>query len=222
MSIQHHIDPATVMRYASGNVDEAFSIIIACHLAMCPICRAKVYGAEEIGGELLASLDQAELPKNAFDVVMQCIDAEDQKASENHIAHDEQATENSDVPKPLQRFVGNSLDNISWRTLAPGLRRHSIDLGTDSKSSLYLLQIGAGMKVPEHGHGGTEMTLVLSGAFRDSMGLFKRGDIEDLDENIEHQPHVEPGAPCICLVATEAPTRFKGFFSRLLQPLFGI
>ncbi len=66
------------------------------------------------------------------------------------------------------------------------------------------------------------MTLVLSGAYRDAMGRFGCGDIADLDEHIEHQPRVEPGEPCICIVATEAPTRFKGFFSRLLQPLVRI
>lgn len=65
------------------------------------------------------------------------------------------------------------------------------------------------------------MTLVLSGAYRDAMGRFGCGDIADLDEHIEHQPRVEPGEPCICIVATEAPTRFKGFFSRLLQPWCG-
>ncbi|MBO6932531.1 MAG: cupin domain-containing protein, partial [Roseibium sp.] len=65
-------------------------------------------------------------------------------------------------------------------------------------------------------------TLVLSGAYRDELGRFGPGDIADLDEHVEHQPRVEAGAPCICIVATEAPTRFKNLISRLLQPLVGI
>jgi len=64
--------------------------------------------------------------------------------------------------------------------------------------------------------------LILSGSYTDVFGTFRRGDIADLDEHVEHQPIVDGDLPCICLVATEAPTRFKGFFSRLLQPLTGI
>ncbi len=85
-----------------------------------------------------------------------------------------------------------------------------------------MLHIAPGKALPEHGHGGTEMTLVLSGAYRDELGRFGPGDVADLDEHVEHQPKVEQDAPCICLVATETPTRFKGIFSRILQPLVGI
>jgi putative transcriptional regulator len=128
----------------------------------------------------------------------------------------------SDVPLPLQRFLGTSLDAVKWRTVAPGVRKHAITPTTRTSSSLYMLQIGSGKAMPEHGHGGAEITLILKGAYRDSMGLFGRGDVADLDEHVEHQPIVEPGEPCICLVATERPTKFKGLISRLLQPLVGI
>ena len=37
-----------------------------------------------------------------------------------------------------------------------------------------LLRIPAGKPVPEHGHGGQEMTLVLRGAFEDHLGLSAR------------------------------------------------
>ena len=92
----------------------------------------------------------------------------------------------------------------------------------DTNASLFLLKIGPGRKIPEHGHGGTEMTLILSGSYSDAMGRFAKGDIADLDEHVEHQPVVDSEEPCICLVATEEPTRFKGIVSRLMQPLVGI
>ncbi|MFZ1816031.1 MAG: ChrR family anti-sigma-E factor [Rhizobiaceae bacterium] len=226
MTVHHHLDHATVVRYASGDLDEAFSVIVASHLAMCPTCREATRHAEMLGGDLLEQIDGATVGDDVFEGLMTQIEA---AGPAEPMARQTPAIEatghagKSDVPKPLQRFIGQSLDAIAWRTVAPGLRRHIIDLpSSGNSSSLYLLWIAAGKAVPEHGHGGTEMTLVLSGKFRDSMGVFGPGDIEDLDENIEHQPRVEPGAPCICLVATQAPTRFKGFFSRLLQPLVGI
>ena len=47
-------------------------------------------------------------------------------------------------------------------------------------------------------------------------------DVADLDEDIEHRPVVEQDGDCICLVATERPTRFKSFAARLMQPFVGI
>ena len=46
--------------------------------------------------------------------------------------------------------------------------------------------------------------------------------VADLDAEVEHQPVVDSEQACICLVATEHPARFKGWISRLLQPLVGM
>ncbi|HQX84390.1 MAG TPA: cupin domain-containing protein, partial [Aestuariivirga sp.] len=91
-----------------------------------------------------------------------------------------------------------------------------------TSGKLFLMRIAPGTAMPEHGHGGEEITLILSGAYNDRFGRYARGDVADLDESIEHQPIVEKDSACICLVATEAPTRFKSWPARLLQPLIGI
>ncbi len=222
MKVHHHLDDATLLRYASGDLDEAFSVIVAAHLAMCDECRRAVRTAEEIGGRFLEAGDTANLSVGAFDRLMRKLDEGGDTISVAVPERTRKADQRSDVPAPLQRFIGPSLDAVSWKTIAPGVRKHNLNLSSSTTTSLYMLHIAPGKAVPEHGHGGSEMTLVLSGAYRDQLGLFGRGDIADLDEHIEHQPKVEPGEPCICLVATEAPTRFKGFFSRLLQPLVRI
>ena len=76
--------------------------------------------------------------------------------------------------------------------------------------------------MPEHGHGGSELTLVLSGSYHDKYGHFGRGDVADLDDDAEHQPIVDDGEDCICLVAVERPTRFKGLLPKVFQPFVGI
>lgn len=218
---KHHLDDSTLLRYASGDLDEAFSVVVASHLAMCAECRRSVRAAEAIGGELLEMAGEAEMSVGSFDRLMrQLDDSGDTISIEKPVAEFKDAI--GDVPAPLQKFIGPRLDRVSWRTIAPGVRKHGIDLSSATSSKLYMLHIAPGMAVPEHGHGGSEMTLILSGAYRDELGLFRPGDIADLDENVEHQPQVEPGAACICLVATESPTRFKDLLSRILQPLFGI
>ena len=85
-----------------------------------------------------------------------------------------------------------------------------------------LLRVGGGRRVPEHSHGGQELTLILQGAYRDRFGVFAAGDIADHDEDVEHQPIAEPGEDCICLVAVDAPLSFRSRLIRTLQPFFGL
>ncbi|TAG14974.1 MAG: transcriptional regulator, partial [Rhodobacterales bacterium] len=79
-----------------------------------------------------------------------------------------------------------------------------------------------GTAVPDHGHRGVELTLVLQGAFADDNARFDRGDIEIADEELEHTPVALSGQDCICLAATDAPLRFRSMLPRLAQPLFRI
>lgn len=219
MTIFHHLDEATVLRYASGDLDEAFAVVVATHLAMCETCRKAVRLAEEIGGHLLEEGDVVPVSDTEIDRVMKAVDASGEPVTPAPAAANSAP---GDVPLPLRRYIGADLSSVRWKTVAPGVRRHRIALETKCQSALYMLHIAPGKAVPEHGHGGAEITLILSGAYRDDLGRFGPGDVADLDEHVEHQPVVEGDQPCICLVTTEAPTRFKGIVSRLLQPLIGI
>lgn len=93
---------------------------------------------------------------------------------------------------------------------------------SDPSTIVRLLKIPAGKPVPEHGHRGRELTLVLAGSFGDSVSVFKRGDVELADDELTHQPIAAPGEDCICLAITEAPLRFTSRMMRFIQPLIGI
>jgi putative transcriptional regulator len=95
-------------------------------------------------------------------------------------------------------------------------------LRSEDGTSARLLYIPAGQAMPEHGHRGMELTLVLKGAYRDESDRFARGDVEFADEGLDHTPVAEPGEDCICLVATDSRLRFKGLLPRIAQPFFGI
>jgi putative transcriptional regulator len=128
-----------------------------------------------------------------------------------------------EIPEPLVHLLGGKvLADLAWKRKAPGLALFDLPVSNASSGKLFLMRIAPGTAMPEHGHGGEEITLILSGAYNDRFGRYAQGDVADLDESIEHQPVVETGAACICLVATEAPTRFKSWPARLLQPLIGI
>lgn len=216
MKIAHHPDRATLMSYAAGSLDEAFATVVATHLASCAECRSRLRETEEIGGNLLEAIDAVPLDAAAFERAMSKLNEPVEQTL------DEPEQRKPSLSRPLARLVGGGLDDVAWKTVAPGVAMHRLPTSKAARGSLRLLKIAPGKKIPEHGHGGTEITLVLTGSYRDAFGRFGPGDVADLDEHVEHQPMVDSSEPCICLVATEAPTRFKSFFGRLFQPLVGI
>jgi putative transcriptional regulator len=92
----------------------------------------------------------------------------------------------------------------------------------DSETSVRLLRIPAGTPVPEHGHRGLELTVVLRGTLVDEDDRFTVGEIEEGYDGLEHQPRAGEDGECICLAVTDAPLRFKSPLLRLLQPILKI
>jgi putative transcriptional regulator len=120
----------------------------------------------------------------------------------------------------LADYVGGGPEKVRWRNVGMGVKQAMIRTGKNA--SARLLYIPGGQAVPDHGHRGLELTLVLQGAFRDDSDRFGPGDIEIADEAMQHTPVAEVGQVCICLAATDAPLRFNGLIPRLAQPFFGI
>ncbi len=82
-----------------------------------------------------------------------------------------------------------------------------------------MLKAAPGTRLPRHRHTGTEWTCVFEGAFRHDLGRYGAGDFDEADESIEHNPVVEEGMPCICLVALQGGIELQSWVGRLIQPL---
>jgi putative transcriptional regulator len=217
LTINHHLDPATIMSFAAGTIGEALGFVAASHIAWCPECRAALQEAESLGGEIFAGLAPETVSAGCRARTLGRLD-------DAPLAPPLQSRQpRVGVPMPLQRLLGGAaLSEVNWKSKAPGLALHDLPLSPGAKGKLLLMRIAPGKAMPAHGHGGEEMTLILEGAYNDSLGRFAKGDVADLDDHIEHKPIVETGMACICLVATEAPTRFKSWPARLAQPFIGI
>lgn len=224
MSITHHPDPATLMSYAGGGLAEPIAAVVACHVAVCRSCRKELSWLEQAGADLLAGLDGETMSAggsrhpSVADAPSSTAHATTTAASRS----DAPQIVLTDVPAPLVRFVGPRLDCIAWKFLAPGIRHVPLRLSPGVEGDLRLFKVAAGQRMPDHGHGGQEITMLLAGTYSDEVGRFTTGDVADLDEDVEHQPVADPVEGCICLIASVRPARYKGLFARLVQPFIGI
>ena len=209
--IHHHITPDVLDAWRAGTLAHPFAVVVATHLSICDECRAAEDSRALLGGALLNSAEGAELRPEARSRIMAALDDPAMRPGPP-------ARGSGAFPAPVMAELRGQPPR--WRMLGGGIRQQI--LSADSEGSLRLLYIPPGKAVPEHGHRGMELTLVLQGSFSDSEGTFRRGDVETAQDEIDHQPVAGPGLPCICLAATDAPLRFHSFVPRLLQPLFRI
>ncbi|WP_367716045.1 ChrR family anti-sigma-E factor [Nitratireductor sp. GISD-1A_MAKvit] len=223
MNIKHHISDELLLDYATGSLSEGWRIAVATHLALCPSCRRRLSAMEMTGGALLAESvsNGHDAPSGGWDAMKKRL--QDEKLRPEKTAGSDVRLPSGDIvlPEPLRSYVGSDVDGVKWRSLGRGA--FHLPIRTEDKSTIVrLLRIPAGKPVPEHGHRGRELTLVLSGSFHDGEDLFARGDLEEADEHLEHQPIATEGQDCICLAVTDAPLRFKSWLVRLVQPIIGI
>lgn len=214
MSISHHLPDPILMAYAAGTMPEAFALVVATHVSLCDECRTRLHAFEAVGGAILEDACDVDVSGDALAATMRLISARGKEPIRCRMPV------SAVFPKPLRDYAGGDLANVRWRSVAGGVRQ-SI-LSSSKSGTVRLLHIPAGAAMPDHGHRGTEMTLVLKGAYRDQDGLFARGDVEVATEATSHTPVAEPGEDCICLAATDAPLKFSGLLPRIAQPFFRI
>ncbi|MFQ6546725.1 ChrR family anti-sigma-E factor [Aestuariibius sp. 2305UL40-4] len=211
-SIKHHLNDALLMGYSAGTLPEAFNVVIATHVSLCDECRARLEAFDALGGTLLDDVDEAPMDERSFASCMTRIANADRVPVP--------AAPVTDLPAPLAAYVGGCLDAVSWRRIGGGVSQAI--LKTSKSATVRMLRIPGGVEMPDHGHRGTELTLVLRGAFRDEQDRFGPGDIEIANEDHVHHPVAEPGEDCICLAASDAPLRFNTLLPRIAQPFFRI
>jgi putative transcriptional regulator len=216
MTVIHHPDVTTLMAFSAGTLDEAYAVVISTHLAVCEACREQVRRIDTIGGALLSVEDDAEVAPDALDKLLGRLD-DAPRAEPIRVK-----SRDAKVPAPLAHYLPDGLDAAPWVMKGPGVWTCDLPVSDNVKSRLMLLKVGAGNKVPEHGHGGHELTLILQGAYSDRFGRFGVGDIADHDQDVEHQPIAERGEDCICLVAVDSKLTFRSRLMRMIQPLIGM
>lgn len=212
MSIEHHPTNSMLAAFAAGTLDHGQHVAVATHLVSCPQCRAFMRSMEQVGGAVLASLPPAAMSTGALAAVEARLN-EPVRPAAAVITPTVPETEVPGLPKFVRRYrFGN------WKWIAPSVHLRPIALPYESDTRAFLLKSGPGTKMLQHTHTGVELTCVLSGAFRQDGSRYGPGDFDLGDETINHQPIVEGGQDCICLVAMQGELRLNGLLGRIMQP----
>jgi putative transcriptional regulator len=204
-----------LLSYAAGALNPGRSLMVASHLAYHDDLQNTVADAEVIGGALLNSMTEADVSDSAFDQLMSRIDKN--PAPEVKPV----AAGSSMYPEALTEFIDGDVNSLKWKFMGPGMQNSRLWTGPNDER-LWLLRARGGVMVPEHGHNGEEWTLLLKGSYRTDLGEYGVGDVDVADEEIVHQPKINPDEECVCLVFTEGPVRLNSMLGRLIQPMIGV
>ncbi|MEL6168848.1 MAG: ChrR family anti-sigma-E factor [Pseudomonadota bacterium] len=211
MTIKHHLSDELLMGYAAGALPEAFNLVIATHISICDECRSRLASFDAVGGAVLEDCTEMAISDDSLAATMALIEREVPGSAPIAVP----SAMDDVLPEPLRSYVAGGVEDIAWRPIGGGVRQAILETSGDATARLF--HIPAGCAVPDHGHQGTEVTLVLQGAFADEDGRFARGDVEIADQDVHHTPVAEPGEDCICLAVTDAPLRFNAFLPRVAQ-----
>ena len=192
-SISRHVDAATLMSFAAGALSEPLAAAVSAHVSMCAQCRAELRDMTLIGAALFR-----EAPGGGRHLGTPAR-PEDAPAGRESA----RAGRTGVLPLPLARRYGLALETIPWVQLGSGVWQHRLALSPGVAGELYLIRLAPGVRLPVHGHAGTELTLVIEGAFSDATGEYRRGDLQEVDAGIRHQPLGDAQEGCVCLIAAE-------------------
>lgn len=210
--------------YVSGTLSPAARALVASYAEFNPEIAAIIEAMEVACGDSLMSIEP--MPLSNSETMLEEILAMGQEniaetqAETSTGSSTDAPTVSGDailLPEPLREFLGLTDGDVPWKRSLAGFHELRVD-GAD-EDSVRLLKLKAGQKMPDHGHHGLELTLVVSGAFSDSTGHYRRGSVQIADEHLDHQPIVDADSDCICFTVVEAPLRFRSPLTRMVAPL---
>jgi len=212
---EHHIDHQILTEYATGALSRPVAMLVSSHIEMCPECSTHVHAFEAIGGGLLEQIAPAEIDDSGLTAVMARLDdTEEVQPAPKHAENLALVAGNATLPQSLRSAINNAPAKLRWRRRGIGLQEIVLP-GSDAKIRASLMRISPGSAMPTHTHGGTELTLVLSGGFSDAAGHYQPGDVALADAGVNHRPIADQDGECLCFAVVDGGIRLSGAFGRL-------
>lgn len=220
--IKHHPKNELLQTFAKGELPASLSVAIAIHTDMCPLCQEKIaeityqqasaFQAENFQEAHLHDFITDDTNELELANMIDTIVADDQI---EHARSVEMKTINIvnteySLPRAIQNIELGGFTQLGKLSRA----RVKLDEGKVHSS---LLHIQPGGSVPEHTHNGYELTVLLSGEFKDAQGSYVPGDFIMLNTKHTHQPESQHG--CLCYTVVSDSLHFTQGINRLLNPI---
>jgi len=227
MEVNHHPSVSTLADFTFGTTTSIADLVIQAHLSTCSECRKLVEDIESVGGELMMhgghvrpKINRA-LQNEGLRICEEYENGEEIKDNNplrsSRIDGLEKGSELSDL---FSTYLDCSFEALPWKTAGKNIR--VCKLRSEEDNSLWMIRGEPGAKLPEHSHGGQELTLILKGSYACSSQIYSKGDLHESDEEGSHQPIIVGNEECVSLVSTEGKLKFEHWLPRLLQPIIGI
>jgi len=222
--IHHHPDDNLLTEYASGSTATAVGIIICAHLQACPQCRQRVEQLNKLGAAILKQSIAEPVQQETFDQLMARIRNQDtgkaSQALESAPVCVNDSIVNDPMMKRLPKVIAKLLPRdgkVKWQSAGASLKTARLKTGQQDYEVCFQ-KISSGGKVFEHGHRGTEITLVLQGSFSDEDGIYSEGDFLVRNPGEVHRPTATQNEDCLCISVVEAPVKITGLIGKLINP----
>lgn len=213
----HTAPEESIAAYVAGSLSPAKSVVLACQASMSEEISVLLAKTELVAGALLENATGAALSNGFTEKLLAALDV----APEDAHVRDPIKLKESWTPLPLLRFMNDAGVDLKWRFAGPGVARAPL-AEYENGERLYLLKAIGGTSMPPHSHRGDEWTLILKGSYHIGDEAYQAGDLHCEDETCAHQPIIDMGEECICLVAIDGKLRFHEPVLRLLQPMIGV
>lgn len=217
----YHPDGQWLSEYVAGTLADSQALCIATHLSYCSECKNTIAEMTHLGG---AMFDAQQTPDNVSPAALQQIlsDIDNKPTDTPDALHSNSASDSEEYfPRAIKKMIPNGTSELSWRKIGSKISIARLDnLGDKREITLHKLQPGS--SVSDHDHRGREITVVLRGSFSDDDGQYIPGDFLVRDPGETHQPRANNNEECLCLAVCDAPVKFTGMFTRLLNPLLAL
>jgi putative transcriptional regulator len=180
--LRHHPQGETLMSWAAGTLDPAFSMVLDCHLQFCESCRASLRIMDDIGGLMLEGMtvgDDEAFFKRSMDRLAREV-AQTRDLPQHGAAPD--PGDDIAFPAPLARATGLRRDSIPWKDIGDGILKFDFPKFAGAAAAPGFVHLKPGAVFRSQKHGG-QLAIVLWGAYEYNGVLYERGDLHDIGQD---------------------------------------